>query len=187
MEKMHFTRMDEGTKEDFELLKEVHERSLAALPDLLYKLLDDVGNDDFYNISRKEHCLQSATRALRDNRDEEYIVVTLFHDICEALGPFNHGEVIASILRPFITRNNYWMLANHGLFQTYYYGKFLGLDPDARDQYKTDPAYEQTVEFCEKYDQLSFDPDYKSEPLSTFDPMVRRVLNKTWTPPNRSI
>lgn len=187
MEKMHFTRMDEGTKEDFELLKEVHERSLAALPDLLYKLLDDVGNDDFYNISRKEHCLQSATRALRDNRDEEYILVTLFHDICEALGPFNHGEVIASILRPFITRNNYWMLANHGLFQTYYYGKFLGLDPDARDQYKTDPAYEQTVEFCEKYDQLSFDPDYKSEPLSTFDPMVRRVLNKTWTPPNRSI
>jgi predicted HD phosphohydrolase len=187
MEKMHFTRMDEGTKEDFELLKEVHERSLAALPDLLYKLLDDVGNDDFYNISRKEHCLQSATRALRDNRDEEYIVVTLFHDICEALGPFNHGEVIASILRPFISRNNYWMLANHGLFQTYYYGKFLGLDPDARDQYKTDPAYEQTVEFCEKYDQLSFDPDYKSEPLSTFDPMVRRVLNKTWTPPNRSI
>ena len=187
MEKMHFTRMDEGTKEDFELLKEVHERSLAALPDLLYKLLDDVGNDDFYNISRKEHCLQSATRALRDNRDEEYIVVTLFHDICEALGPFNHGEVIASILRPFISRNNYWMLANHGLFQTYYYGKFLGLDPDARDQYKTDPAYEQTVEFCEKYDQLSFDPDYKSEPLSTFDPMVRRVLNKTWTPPNCSI
>lgn len=187
MEKMHFTRMDEGTKEDFELLKEVHERSLAALPDLLYKLLDDVGNDDFYNISRKEHCLQSATRALRDNRDEEYILVTLFHDICEALGPFNHGEVIASILRPFITRNNYWMLANHGLFQTYYYGKFLGLDPDARDQYKTDPAYEQTVEFCEKYDQLSFDPDYKSESLSTFDPMVRRVLNKTWTPPNCSI
>lgn len=187
MEKMHFTRMDEGTKEDFELLKEVHERSLAALPDLLYKLLDDVGNDDFYNISRREHCLQAATRALRDNRDEEYIVVTLFHDICEALGPFNHGEVIASILRPFISRNNYWMLANHGLFQTYYYGKFLGLDPDARDQYKTDPAYEQTVEFCEKYDQLSFDPDYKSEPLSTFDPMVRRVLNKTWTPPNRSI
>lgn len=187
MEKMHFTRMDEGTKEDFELLKEVHERSLAALPDLLYKLLDDVGNDDFYNISRKEHCLQSATRALRDNRDEEYIVVTLFHDICGALGPFNHGEVIASILRPFISRNNYWMLANHGLFQTYYYGKFLGLDPDARDQYKADPAYEQTVEFCAKYDQLSFDPDYKSEPLSTFDPMVRRVLKKTWTPPNRSI
>lgn len=187
MEKMHFTRMDEGTQEDFELLKEVHERSLEALPDLLYKLLDDVGNDDFYNISRKEHCLQSATRALRDNRDEEYIVVTLFHDICEALGPFNHGEVIASILRPFISRNNYWMLANHGLFQTYYYGKFLGLDPNARDQYKNDPAYEQTVEFCAKYDQVSFDPDYKSEPLSTFDPMVRRVLNKAWTPPSGDI
>jgi predicted HD phosphohydrolase len=183
MEKMHFTRMDEGTKEDFALLEKVHERTLQELPDRLYALLNDVGKDNFYNISRKEHCLQAATRALRDNRDEEYIVVTLFHDICESLGPFNHGEVIAAILKPFISRNNYWMLCKHGLFQTYYYAKFLDLDPNERDEFKSDPAYAQTVEFCAKYDEVSFDPNYKSEPLSTFDPMVRRVLNKRWTPP----
>lgn len=187
MDKMHFTRMDEGTKADFELLEKVHERTLQELPDRLYALLNDVGKDNFYNISRREHCLQAATRALRDNRDEEYIVVTLFHDICESLGPFNHGEVIAAILKPFISRNNYWMLAKHGLFQTYYYAKFLDLDPDARDQFKSDPAYEQTVEFCAKYDEVSFDPAYQSEPLSTFDPMVRRVLNKPWSPPSGKV
>jgi len=107
----------------------------------------------------------------------------LLHDACELLGPFNHGEVIASILRPFISRNNQWMLTQHGLFQTYFYARHLGLDPNARDQFKSDPAYEQTVEFCARYDEVSFDPQYRSEPLSTFEPMVRRLLAKPWAPP----
>ncbi|CAM3822120.1 HD domain-containing protein [Polynucleobacter arcticus] len=183
MDKMHFTSMDQGTVADFEKLKKVHEHTLAVLPDQLFALLENLSKDTAYNITRKEHCLQTATRALRDGKDEEYIVVALFHDITEPLGPFNHGEVIASILHPFISRNNYWMLVQHGLFQTYFYGDKIGLDPNARDQYKSDPAYEQTVEFCAKYDEISFDPNYKSEPLSTFDPMVRRVLTKQWVAP----
>lgn len=183
MEKMHFTRIDEGTVADFQILKEVHQQATENLPNTLYALLEDLALDTSYNITRKDHCLQAATRALRDNRDEEYVVVTLFHDICESLGPFNHGEVIASILRPFISRNNHWMLVQHGLFQTYFYGAKLGLDPNARDIYKDDPAYEQTVEFCAKYDEISFDPNYPNEPLSTFDPMVRRVLKKEWVAP----
>ena len=183
MEKMHFTRMDRGTDEDFEVLKHVHERTLRDLPDRLFGLLNDLSKDTAYNISRYEHCLQAATRALRDGRDEEYVVVALLHDVCEPLGPFNHGEVIASILRPFITRNNYWMLAQHGLFQTYFYASHMGLDPNAREKFKTDPAYEQTIEFCAKYDEVSFDPAYVSEPLSAFEPMVRRLLQKSWTPP----
>jgi predicted HD phosphohydrolase len=127
--------------------------------------------------------LQAATRALRDRKDEEYVVVALLHDIGETLGPFNHGEVIASILKPFISRDNYFMLAQHGLFQTYFFAAHLGLDPNARDRYKSDPAYEQTVEFCAKYDEISFDPGYRNEPLSTFEPMVRQILAKAWIPP----
>jgi predicted HD phosphohydrolase len=183
MEKMHFTRMDEGTDEDFQVLKHVHERSLRELPERLLGHLRELRNDTAYNISRYDHCLQSATRALRDGKDEEYVVVALLHDACELLGPFNHGEVVASILRPFISRNNQWMLAQHGLFQTYYYASHLGLDPNARDRFKSDPAYEQTVEFCARYDEVSFDPEYRNEPLSTFEPMVRRLLAKPWTPP----
>jgi predicted HD phosphohydrolase len=186
MEKMHFTRMDQGTDADFQVLKHVHERTLADLPDRLISLLNELKNDTAYNISRYDHCLQSATRALRDGRDEEYVVVALLHDACELLGPFNHGEVIASILHPFISRNNYWMLAQHGLFQTYFYASHLGLNPNARDEFKSDPAYEQTVEFCAKYDEVSFDPNYPNEPLSTFEPMLRRVLKKEWTPPATS-
>ena len=95
-----------------------------------------------------DHCLQTATRALRDGKDEEYVAVALLHDACEPLGPFNHGEVIGSILRPFVSRDNWWMLTQHGLFQTYFYARHLGLDPNARDKFKCDPAYEQTVEFA---------------------------------------
>lgn len=183
MEKMHFSRMDQGTDADFETLRHVHEQTLHKLPDRLFGVLRALRDDTAYNISRYDHCLQTATRALRDGRDEEYVVVALMHDACEPLGPFNHGEVIAAILRPFVSRDNCWMLAKHGLFQTYFYASHLGLDPNARDQFKSDPAYARTVEFCAKYDEISFDPDYQNEPLATFEPMVRRVLSKEWTPP----
>ena len=175
--------MDEGTDEDFQILKHVHERNLLELPDRLFELLNGLGQDTAYNITSRDHCLQTATRALRDGKDEEYVVVAMLHDIGEILGPFNHGEVIASILKPFICRDNYFMLEHHGLFQTYFFATHLGLDPNARDRYKGDSAYEQTVEFCAKYDEVSFDPNYPNEPLSTFEPMVRKLLAKAWVPP----
>jgi predicted HD phosphohydrolase len=184
MEKMHFTRIDQGTDADFQALKHVHEQTLRDLPDRLFGMLRDLANDTAYNISRYDHCLQTAMRALRDGKDEEYVAVGLLHDVCEPLGPFNHGEVIGAILRPFVSRDNWWMLTQHGLFQTYFYARHLGLDPNARDKFKSDPAYERTAEFCAKYDEVSFDPAYKNEPLSTFEPMVRRLLAKAWTPPS---
>lgn len=183
MDKMHYRRMDEGTDADFAILRQVHEQTLRDLPDRLFGLLEDLKMDTAYNITRYDHCLQTATRALNDGRDDEYVAVALLHDVCEPLGPFNHGEVIGSILKPFINRDNLFMLTEHGLFQTYFYARHVGLDPNARDKFKADPAYEQTVEFCAKYDEVSFDQDYKNEPLSTFEPMVRKLLTKAWTPP----
>ena len=113
---MHFRRMDEGTDEDFALLAAVHEENVRALPDLLLEMLADLHADATYPVNRLEHSLQCATRALRDNRDEGYIVCCLFHDVGESLGPFNHGEVGAAILKPFISTANYWMLAHHPVF-----------------------------------------------------------------------
>jgi predicted HD phosphohydrolase len=182
-ERMHFTRMDEGTDEDFRILREVHERNLAALPDVLFGMLSDLSADAAYNLNRRDHCLQTATRALRDGADEEMVVVALFHDVGESLGPLNHGDVAAAILRPFISDDNYWLLAHHPLFQTYFYARHLGLDPNARDKYKGHPAYQKTVDFCARWDEVSFDPAYPNEPLGTFEPMVHRVLSKPWRPP----
>lgn len=181
---MHFRRMDQGTDEDFAVLAEVHEDNLAALPDLLMGMVTDLSGDAAYPINRCEHSLQSATRALRDGRDEEYVVCALLHDIGESLGPFNHGEVVAAILQPFVSEANHWTLAHHPVFQVYFYGQHLGIDPNSRDQYRDSPFFERTAEFCALYDEISFDPDYENEPIETFAPMVRRVLHKDWSPPS---
>lgn len=181
---MHFRRMDDMTPGDFEVLKQVHEENLDRLPDLLLGLLDSLGGDEAYPVDRKTHSLQAATRALRDGRDEEYVVMALLHDIGEALGPLNHGEVIAAILKPFISEANHWTLEHHPLFQTYFYGSNVGIDPDGRDAYRDSPYFERTAEFCALYDEVSFDPDYPNEPVATFVPMVRRVLAKGWEPPS---
>jgi predicted HD phosphohydrolase len=182
-EKMHFTRMDLGTDEDFEILKRVHQSTLKQLPAQLMTMLNDLSGDQAYNLNRKDHSLQSATRALRDGADEELIVVTLFHDVGEALGPMNHGEIAAAIMHPFISEDNYHLLKYHGLFQTYFFGAHLGLDPNAREKFKNESWYQKTVDFCANYDEISFEPAYKNEPMATFEPMVRRLFDKPWLPP----
>jgi predicted HD phosphohydrolase len=183
-EKMHFRRMDEGTDADFAILAHVHEENIRRLPDLLMGMLADLKSDAAYPVNRLEHSLQTATRALRDGADDELVVCALFHDVGESLGPMNHGEVAAAILHPFISEQNHWMLVHHGLFQTYFYGPHLGLDPNARDEYRSSPYFECTADFCADWDEVSFDPDYPSEPMSTFEPIVRRVLPSEWTPPS---
>jgi predicted HD phosphohydrolase len=180
---MHFRRMDEGTDADFAVLTRVHQENIRKLPDLLMGLLGNLKGDEAYPVDRLEHSLQAATRALRDGRDEEYVVCALLHDIGESLGPLNHGEVAAAVLRPFVSEANRWMLEHHPVFQVYFYGRHLGQDPNARERYRDSPHFDRTAEFCARYDEVSFDPDYRSEPLTTFEPMVRRVLHRDWTPP----
>jgi predicted HD phosphohydrolase len=181
--RMHFRRMDEGTDFDFSILAAVHQRAVQQLPDLVLSLLTDLKGDQEYPIDRLAHSLQSATRALRDDREEEYVVCALLHDVGEALGPFNHGEVAAAILKPFISEANYWMLAHHPIFQVYFFGQHIGVDPNERDRFISSPYYDRTVEFTATYDEVSFDRDYPNEPIETFEPMVRRVLDKPWAPP----
>ena len=181
---MHFDRMDDGTDADFQVLARVHEHNLRVLPDVLLGLLTHMRADVAYPVDRLDHSLQTATRALRDDADEELVVCALLHDIGESLGPINHGEVVAAILRPFISEQNHWVLEHHPLFQTYFYGQHLGLDPNARDEYRDHPYYEACVDFTSRWDEVSFDPDYDWEPIETFEPMVRRVLDRRWEPPS---
>jgi len=181
--KMHFRRMDAGSDADFAVLARVHEQNIRKLPGLLMGLLTNLRADEAYPVDRLEHSLQAATRALRDARDEEYVVCALLHDLGESLGPFNHGEVAAAVLGPFVSEANRWMLEHHPVFQVYFYGSHLGIDPNERDRYRDSPHFDRTAEFCALYDEVSFDPDYASEPMSTFEPMVRRLLHKDWSPP----
>ena len=169
--------MLEGTKEDWDIIAE---HSKGFNKGLAKRVLDHLrlldGDYGGFPVDRLTHSLQTATRAHRDGRDEEYVVCALLHDIGDTLGSYNHPDVAAAILKPFVSEKNHWMVANHGMFQGYYFFHHLGLDRDMRDQFKDHPYYEYTAQFCHLYDQSAFDPDYESEPLEFFEPMVERLF-----------
>jgi predicted HD phosphohydrolase len=172
-----FKAMTEGTADDWQIIAGHMRPFMAALPGRIIehlKLLD--GDYGGYPVDRLEHCLQTATRAHRDGRDEEYVVCALLHDIGDTLGPTNHADVAATILEPYISEENHWIIKHHGIFQGYYFFHYVGLDRDGRDAFREHPHYQACVDFCHRYDQNSFDVDYDSEPLEFFVPMVERVL-----------
>ena len=98
-----------------------------------------------FAVDRLEHSLQTATRARRGGEDDEYVVCALLHDIGDTLGSYNHSDIAAAILKPFVSEENHWMVDKHGVFQGYYFFHYLGLDRDARDQYLGHPWYDRTV------------------------------------------
>lgn len=177
METVRFTRMADGTAEDYALLDHYEEQYMTGLPDRLMESLEKLrASFAGYQVSRYEHSLQSATRAHRDGRSEEYVVAALLHDIGDELAPYTHGEMVGAVLRPYIAPEICWIVKHHGLFQMYYYGRHTGDDPDGRDRYRDHEHFDVCAEFCELYDQNCFDPAYESLGLEAFEPMVRRVF-----------
>lgn len=176
-ERAKFREMKEGTKEDWAIIGSEYREFAKDLPDRVLehlKLLD--GDFGGFPVDRLEHSLQTATRAHRDGRGEQYVVTALLHDIGDTLGSYNHPEVAAAIIKPFVTEEIHWICQNHGAFQGYYYFHHLGMDRDMREKFRDNVHFDACAEFCEKYDQSAFDPEYDSEPLSFFEPMVRRVM-----------
>jgi len=177
VETVSFTRMEDGTAEDYALLERYEDEHVKGLPDRVLAALDGLkGSLDGYRVSRYQHSLQAATRAHRDGRSEEYVVATLVHDIGDSLAPYTHGEMMAAVLRPFVPQDVWWIVKHHGVFQMYYYAHHSGGNRSARDRYRGDPNFDACAEFCERYDQVSFDPAYDAEPVEFFEPMVRRVF-----------
>ena len=179
MKKVSFTEMKNGTKDDYILLDK-HEKNFASkTADRILKFLSTLTETlEGYKISRLEHCLQSATRASKAGESEEMIVAALLHDIGDELAPMNHSEYAASILKPYVSEKTHWIVEKHGEFQAYYYAHHLGGNRNKRDKYKNHKYYDACLEFCEKYDQSSFDPNYKSLPLKYFEPMVKKIFSR---------
>jgi predicted HD phosphohydrolase len=176
-ERATFTAMSEGTQADWNIIGGQFRGFAGGLADRVLthlRLLD--GDFGGFPIDRMQHSLQTATRAHRDGRDEAYVVMALLHDIGDTLGSYNHPEIGAAILKPFVSEEIHWICQNHGAFQGYYFFHFIGMNRDAREAFRGHPHFAACEEFCAKYDQAAFDPDYDSEPLEYFEPMVRRVF-----------
>jgi len=179
MRTVNFTQMKDGTREEYEFLDELENGYARALPDrILYSLRALEHTLSGYRVSRLEHSLQAASRAYEDGADEELVVAALIHDLGDELAPFNHAQFAASIIRPYVRPEVTWIINMHGVFQYYYYLDKLGGDRNQRDRYRDHPWYQSCADFCEKYDQASFDPDYPTKPLEFFEPMLRRIFTR---------
>jgi len=148
-----------------------------------------------YPVNNFEHCLQCASKVLRDMQlghpndriavftiDEELVVITLFHDLFFVVSNENHAESIAVLLRPFICERNHFLLRFHDKFQWKHAKHCAHLTEKqkkfAQQQWASHPFFEYTAEWVARYDQSAMDPNYKNEPIETFVPMVHRIFNR---------
>jgi predicted HD phosphohydrolase len=176
--------MSEGTQEDWghivasalEFYPRLADRVITHL-----RLLD--GDFGGFRVDRLTHSLQTATRAYRANRDDDYVACALLHDIGDTLGSYNHADIAAAIVEPFASDELHWMVEKHAVFQGYYFFHFLGLDRNLRDQFAGHPNYDLTAEFCADFDQPAFDPDYPTMTLDEFTPLLQQFF----AAPKRSI
>ena len=174
-----YTRMADMTEADMRLINADADADALELPGRLMNAVAELERfQGSLKVSRLEHSLQSATRASRAGKDREYVAAALLHDIGDALAPHSHGEMVAAVLRPFVSERVCWIVQKHGLFQAYYYAHLMGEDRNARDRYIDHPFYDDCVEFCEQFDQNCFDPDYDSLPLEFFRPIVEDVFRR---------
>ncbi|MEO5738787.1 MAG: HD domain-containing protein, partial [Variovorax sp.] len=172
-----FVRMQDSTREDWLVIGGEFMQFAGGLAERVVKHLQILQGDyGGFPIDRYTHSLQTATRAWRDGRDEEYVVCALLHDIGDTLGSFNHPDIAAAILKPFVSETNHWMVQHHGIFQGHYFFHHIGLDRNLRDNFKAHPSYEATAEFCELYDNPAFDAKAETLPIEEFMPMLQRVM-----------
>ena len=156
------------------------EETVAAQPRVAQQLLNMITGlssiTDGFSIDQMEHALQTATRAERDGADEEVVVAALLHDVGKLISVANHPKIAAEILRPYVRHDVYCMVAYHQDFQGRWYYEHLGLDPNLRELHVDESWFALAERFADVWDQKAFDPDYQSETLEHFAPMVTRVF-----------
>ena len=174
-----FASFEESTEQDWALIEEYFPETRSLATENLIEQMRMLGRDHGgFPVSRLEHMLQTATRAERDGRSDEYVLCALLHDVGDTLAPgAGHPAVAAAIIAPYVSEGHAWMVAKHGVFQGYYFWHHVGLDRNARDQYADSPYYDLTAEFCALYDQVAFDSTYVSNPLDHFVPLIHQFIN----------
>jgi len=174
-----FHKMSDSTAEDWQTIMGEQMAFFSKLPDRILahmQLLDsDYGG---FPVDRLQHSLQTAELAAEAGEDEQYVVCALLHDIGDTLGSANHADVAASILEPFVSDENLWMIKHHAMVQGYNFFHYLGIDRNMRDQFQDHPYYQRTLRFVDHYDDLAFDDRKPKLSLDLFEPMVRNVFAK---------
>ncbi len=174
--------MDESTAAEWQaIVAETMEQQPRVAERVLAMLASLEEITDNFAVDQLVHSLQTATRAEEAGASEEVIVASLCHDIGKAVSVLNHPRISAEVLRPYVCHDTYQMVLTHQDFQGRHYYEFIGQDPNARDRHQGAPWYALAEQFADEWDQTSFDPDYPTQPLAHFAPMVRAVFGSPAT------
>tara|TARA_Y100001934_G_scaffold277345_1_gene375912 strand:- start:1004 stop:1618 length:615 start_codon:yes stop_codon:yes gene_type:complete len=176
-----FSQMKDATQADYDLLSSKFQTYREATAGRVLETLQRqaIGHETGHQIHRLDHALQCATRARVEGADIDWIGAALLHDIGDGLAPMNHDRFAAEILRPFLREEVTWVVAHHGAFQLIYSGEFTDRDPNTREQFSNSPYYQSCVDFCERWDQSSFDPSYENDPLDSFRDEIDTIFSRT--------
>ncbi len=180
-------RLDAFRRGDWELLarqRQVFDAGQQAAHAL--RLLEATAADPGfgYQVNNYRHSIQAATAAMQDGRDEEYVVVTLFHDVGFTICPNSHGAFAAAMLAPYVSDASRWILERHQIFQSHHCHDHPdeAVDPDGRDRWRGHEHFAATAEFVERYDITTIAAGLPEAPIAVFAPMVARILAR---PPRR--
>jgi predicted HD phosphohydrolase len=174
---MSFSKMEHGTLEDWLAIGVAVSDRQSRMAETILALLKSLETQvDGFSVSQLEHSLQTATRASRAGASDELVVAALCHDIGKSISVENHAAIGAEILRPYVSEGTYQILRTHQDFQGKHYYALMGKSTRLRNQYRHEPWYEQACTFTDEWDQASFEAGYDSQPLSFFEPLVRRVF-----------
>jgi len=174
-----FTRMDESTAQQWQVIAIETATHQPRVADRVLGLLRSLAEiTDGFAVDQLVHSLQTASRAEEAGAEAEMVVASLCHDIGKAVSVSNHPKIAAEILRPYVSDDVFGVIAAHQDFQGRHYYGYFDLDPEARAQYRGQPWYALAERFADEWDQTSFDPDYPTQPLEHFEPMVREVFSR---------
>ena len=177
MKEVKFTQMKDGDEEDYKFLTKHEVEHTKGTANRLLKALEELDQSlSGYKVTRLGPSFQSATRAFHSGADIDWIVSALLHDIGDIYAPYNHDEYAASIIRPFVREQCTWVVEKHGIFQMLYYGEHVGSNPHKREKYREHIYFQDCSDFCELWDQKSFDPNYNTKSVDFFAPMVEEVF-----------
>ena len=172
-----FTRMDEGTREEWLHIRRETLKTQDDAPDRVLPMVASLAAfSDGFAVDQLQHSLQTAAHAEASGADDELVVAALCHDMGKVISTANHAAVAAEILRPYVRDEVYRIIYAHQTFEAKHYGHHFGWDPEERDVFADRPWYAAAVRFADEWDQLAFDPGFDTPPLEHFAPRVRRVF-----------
>jgi predicted HD phosphohydrolase len=180
-----FTRADQATDAEWRWIGMATIAQQPAVAETLLAMLTSTkGFNVGFKVDQLTHMTQAATRAKNANASDELVLCALCHDIGKVISIEGHPEIAAALLRPYVSDGVYQIVRTHQDFQGKWYYNYLGRPTNLRDQYVALPWYNQAVTFTDEWDQISFDPTFKTQPLDYFEPLVRQMFAKpTFRPP----